>query len=813
MAGRSNLTLLVVNLVLAASRRASGYDHITLTSKLSELGLSAAQSYYSAILRILSELDATASLPFTALAGAQTIGDIVKLIKIRIEVGAAKSAAKTDDGVDRSSHPKAKSTNISKSKACSPESISVKLPKRAATPQSETSSGSPARPRRNQITRQFATNISFPPSRSSDGGAPFPLPPRRGTQVKLDIAEILEAGSLASLDFGVSASSIAPPVTLTAESDTERQINIWIGDGADPLKRALAIGKTYTLNFKVGAPVAENLTSGPEATVRAGDVPPDGLKTDWLVVAHDAELTAGTTETKAIEQSVQKIQTWSGRFSLLIPEVGDSAVPQLKFKPLKTNPSLDVIVTVRAELYRQFKLSLVASKNPDAESVDSVRIDGQHMPTPTEHMGLSTTHEWTTPNGTLGITVLGSQAAVRGDAGAEHVDSIEPWFGLQAKVSGPIRNARNAAEDLRVAWENHLNDIPSSDLAARLKNWRPNYWGSPGDDADDMHRRQWERMAKSAELRSLALQGQQLFRAFFPLASKLNGWIAKAFPGSRLDISWTELSGAGFIPHVPWGLMYVADVPPQGEPIDPMGFLGLRCRVAYTSHAAESAGRSLGDLDETHCSHFLYWGDGAADVTGQEARWQRANWSGWQNQIFIPQKLENAKAELLQQFNNPQPTPTSVLYLFCQCNTGDGNAPVLRFGGTNDVANMVSQTDFGTAALADRPLVFANACTTTAADPYMANELEEAFFNRQCRAYLGTETKVPIVFGSRFATIFFHFFYRQLDPEPMAAGEAAAQTRLFLWTHYRNIGGLFYCYVNQYDLFLARNDEVLAMRK
>jgi hypothetical protein len=46
----------------------------------------------------------------------------------------------------------------------------------------------------------------------------------------------------------------------------------------------------------------------------------------------------------------------------------------------------------------------------------------------------------------------------------------------------------------------------------------------------------------------------------------------------------------------------------------------------------------------------------------------------------------------------------------------------------------------------------------------------------------------------------------------MAAGEAVTQARLFLWTHYRNIGGLFYSHVNQYDLFLAREDEVRALR-
>jgi hypothetical protein len=277
-------------------------------------------------------------------------------------------------------------------------------------------------------------------------------------------------------------------------------------------------------------------------------------------------------------------------------------------------------------------------------------------------------------------------------------------------------------------------------------------------------------------------------------------------------MSWTPLAAAGFIPHVPWGLMYVADVPPDGQPVDAMRFLGLRYRLSYTSHPVQMASRALGGPDETHHAHFLYWGDAANDITGLEARWQRSQWDGWPNQVFVPQTPQNAKAELLQLLNDPRPAPTAVLYILCQCNIGTGNSPALRFGSTNDIANMVEETDFGTSALADRPLVFANACATVATDPFMANELEEAFFARDCRAYLGTETKVPIVFGSRFATIFFHFLYRRLNPNPMAAGEAATQTRLFLWTHYRNIGGLFYTYVNLYDLFLARDDEVLALR-
>jgi outer membrane biosynthesis protein TonB len=596
---------------------------------------------------------------------------------------------------------------------------------------------------------------------------------------------------------------------------TERQINIWIGEKDTGLKRMLKIGHADILSFRIGQPMAESLISGDAAAV--SDVPVGGLPTNWLVVARGAELAVGTPDTEVSVAPVDGVSTWSGRFKILIPEEGDSTTPQLKIKPLQVDPTIDVVVTTRDEVYRQFKIVLAVVEGPGVAPAAPVRIVDELMPTATAHIGLSTTHEWTTPNGSLSVIVFGSQAAVQGVAGLEQVDSLEPWVGVPSQVSGRIKNVRDAAEEIRAAWENHLNDIDPIDLANRLKRWNrggggPEYdWGSLGNHADCTHRHEWEKMAVSAELRQLAKHGRQLFQAFFPRNSNFWTWLGALPPGARLSISWTPKAGAGFIPHVPWGLMYTADVP-DGGPVDPMGFLGLRCRIAYNSHVAVPASRSLGALDATHRAHFLYWGNSPNDVTGQEARWQRSRWDAWPNQVFVPETAQNAKAELLKLLNDPQPSPTSLIYLFCQCNTGAGNNPTLRFGSTNDPANVVVQTDFGTSALADRPLVFANACTTTAADPYMANDLEERFFERDCRAYIGTETKVPIVFGSRFAEIFFQFFYRLLDSAPMAAGEAVTQARIFLWTHYRNIGGLFYSCMNQYDLFLAREDEVRALR-
>jgi hypothetical protein len=94
----------------------------------------------------------------------------------------------------------------------------------------------------------------------------------------------------------------------------------------------------------------------------------------------------------------------------------------------------------------------------------------------------------------------------------------------------------------------------------------------------------------------------------------------------------------------------------------------------------------------------------------------------------------------------------------------------------------------------------------------MTSELEQAFFQRGARAFIGTESKVPIKLASKFAWLYFQFFYRRVDSDPMPAGEALTQARMFLWTQYKNIGGLFYCMSNQYDLYLASQDEVLALR-
>jgi hypothetical protein len=254
--------------------------------------------------------------------------------------------------------------------------------------------------------------------------------------------------------------------------------------------------------------------------------------------------------------------------------------------------------------------------------------------------------------------------------------------------------------------------------------------------------------------------------------------------------------------------------PVDGTPICGEAFMGLRYRIDYTSHAVSAASRSLGGVGNAYSANLLYWGNQPQDPVFAEVNWQQQELSQWPQQVNIPQPTtNNAKIDLLNMLNKPAPSPMAVLYFYCHCSVGKGNTPVLRFGSTNDSTDVVGRIEIGTLAMADKPLIFANACSTATADAYMANELAEIFFRRGCRAFLGTETKVPVLFASRFAFLFFNFFYRKIDAAPMAGGEAVVQARLWCWTHYRNIGGLFYSYINQYELFMAEEAEVKALRR
>lgn len=650
------------------------------------------------------------------------------------------------------------------------------------------------------------------------------------SRVVVVAARILRPGSPPPAHMvDISDPSLPSPETYTSE----RQINAWINERIDEPDKRLALNENYTLSFNVGAAISYSLISGPDAVIQESDVPDEGLMTHWVIISNTVEIIPPTPNVQVMtdEESVNRKRVWTASFDLMIPKQGESDIKEIWIIPRTDEDAyLEVRIFSRQELYRSLSVTLnvAGSEEPQTTFAESsLDICRDVALAPAAHLNMRTPHEWMTPPGVLNVSVIPGMGkaylngSVVSAARFEQVSQTTDWRAQSAAVAGPMRNARDALEKFRGNHESYLNDIAPGDLQQRLQTLlsspdyaRPDDWDHLGNDADQEHNRKWDEVSVSGELRKLAYEGHVLYESFFPQGAELRRYIDSMLPGHRINITWQQGMGGDWLAHIPWGLMYLPDPPDPGSPVDAMGFWGMRFRTEYYAHEVKDVTRDLGRLEEARRIYFLYWGGHPQDATAEEARWQRQEFAAWRNQSFVPstQLAAEAKAELLKVLGSPSPPKTTMLYLFCRCSVGDGNDPALLFGSVSSPENLILRTELSTRSIDDRPLVFANACTTSATDPYVANELEMGFFRRGCRAYIGTESKVSIQLASRFAAIFFNYFYRLVAPEPVAAGEAVAQTRLFLWTQYRNIGGLFYSYVNAYDLFMADDAEIRAMK-
>jgi serine/threonine protein kinase len=636
------------------------------------------------------------------------------------------------------------------------------------------------------------------------------IPDRRFQSVGALRNALIEVGDSPGKDKTGGASQ---PPWHAVEDIPDRRASFWISERGPDSRVPLTKGDSYTGNFRIGSPVPSSLLTDEQARIPNSDVPPEGLQTSWVISSSNIQFESIDAST-VVKRNSLATGNMSVRFSLTIPGSGDSKTIQFRLRPLTLGASFIAYVYVRNELYREFHVNLLIeeARSKATEETSSVIMTRDILITAPGHLDLRTTHEWTTPPGEMTLTVSGkNNAAVRGGWGATALEDDYFMNTERSFISGSILNVRKAAEDFRGEYSDDLDDIDPEDLCARLSNpFQPHYdWANLGSYADEKHSKRWQALAMSKELFDFAYEGRQLYDTVFPPGKDLRSWLDKAPPGLRINVIWRPTTGAEWI-HVPWGLMYTDDVKP-GVPVNPTAFWGLRYRLGYSAYPPGAPSKALGTLQSAWSANFLYSGEDSGDAAANEGKWQKNSWSAWQNQFIVPTGTKpDRRGEIMNELSMPTKVPTSVVYIFCQCSVGSGNMPVLQFGPEGE---LVRHTELGTSEFGGHPLVFANACVTGASDPLIVNELEKSFFQRKCRAYIGTEARVPISMASRFASVFFHFFYRLIDSKPMPSGEAIAQARLFLWSHYKNIGGLLYTLVNQYDLYMANEAEIVPLRQ
>jgi DNA repair ATPase RecN len=601
--------------------------------------------------------------------------------------------------------------------------------------------------------------------------------------------------------------------TQPAGSLDDRAMNVWTEEMRGKPRTPLAAETRYTAAFNVGDLVDGNLIDEAARIVPLTDIPPEGLATNWVVSSSTVRMEAHSDEKDVALEYIAGEEgardCWTARFEMLIPREGDSPIRRVRIVRTSDQAAdLQIVVMTAAidagpharapEIYREIHVDLDTGKS------------SQFRHTPAAHLELRPQRESFTPSETLSVRFVPPYAYVEGTSGGKQVNSTVLWSPSDAELQKLIGDVRAALESLRVAHQDYFNAIDEKDLVARWINSisPPEWWLPRGRPTkEDLDR--WKVVETSRELWEVAKRGFKLHQQLFPANSKLRGWIDSLRPGARLNLYYMK-GAMPWISHVPWALCFGSDPPDCGNPIDAAAFLGLKLRLSYVAHPIEGS-KALGDRKSATLASVLYWGEGAGDETAAEARRQRASLpNDWgRSPVSVPRKATGRKADVLAYLRSPDPSPVALLYLFCQCKALPGADPSLRFDATPEPENVVDTLDLPLDALADQPLVFLNACDTAAADPYSVNPLEQVFFDRGCRAFIGSECKVPIQLAGRFATLFLRTL---CDTSAASAGESFAQARRFLWDEYRNLGGLFYTYVNQYELFLGTDTEVASLR-
>jgi hypothetical protein len=604
-----------------------------------------------------------------------------------------------------------------------------------------------------------------------------------------------------------------------------RRINAWIFETEGSEDRRLTRGETYTLNINVGKPHSASLVPPEVSDVASDDIPPQGLQTEWVITSKYVLLSAAPAEdTVKFHHGSDPLST-AATFSLLIPASGDSLTRRLRVTATSNvagEADLSVIIFAHGTLFRQFRIELNIG---DAKRIGygslraSAQVTADYEHVNPQDTGLLPQHEWQTPDGYLTISVTGAGKAIYSgdvwspDSGKVWDANFADWVVSLPVAAGPIRNVQDAADKVRQAFTRELNDIDEKDLAERLEALAHDHSRFYAEGADATHEEAWKKIAASDQMYQLAYYGYELYKTFFPERSKLRRVLDNLPPNWRVDLTWAKQIDPNWFPHVPWTLMYIR-APQPGEPIDALNFLGLRWRIAYVAHFSEvPPSRALGGLRAVTCAYGMYWGEDDPELV-REVQWQQSQWKLWGSPVFAPDGDTDIprKQQVLAFFNKKAAKPTPLVYCYCHCELGDGNKPVLRFGRTPSPEDNIRLFDIAQSPLAYAPIVFINACGSAASDPYIANALAENFFDRGCRSYLGPVVKIPVRFASRFAKIFYTFFFGDIAVEPIAAGEAVFQARRFLWREYRNVAGLFYAYTNMYDVYMAAQADLEKLR-
>jgi hypothetical protein len=242
---------------------------------------------------------------------------------------------------------------------------------------------------------------------------------------------------------------------------------------------------------------------------------------------------------------------------------------------------------------------------------------------------------------------------------------------------------------------------------------------------------------------------------------------------------------------LPWGVLYMSD---DLDHIEPEMFLGLKHVIEHIPSQKNFSYFSL-NIDGTPkftISLNLDEGiDGEAEARGitkkvvgeQVEFWSRLKASGSVDLI-----VRGSSDELIEELRNHSMSER-LIYFYCHASARMGNSkPSVTLGdGKRLSTDELSKAEGKITSLTSAPLVFINACDSAELSPFFYDDFLNFFVSRGARGAIGTECKIPALFGTEWAKRFFTHFL-----PGKSLGELFLNLRREFYFEHNNLLGLAY---------------------
>lgn len=296
-------------------------------------------------------------------------------------------------------------------------------------------------------------------------------------------------------------------------------------------------------------------------------------------------------------------------------------------------------------------------------------------------------------------------------------------------------------------------------------------------------------------LKVLAHAGHTLFRTIFfhDKASQdcknLGNWLIteanKAGPGFALQVL-----GEGF--PIPWAALYLTPRWNENE-LDWQRFLGMKHVIEQmplggygcdTHIVCEPPGLAVAlNLNQSIDQQTR------TTVVAKQSQYWHARATG---KPALSIRTRTTSAQLIQALNDAD-TDDQIIYFYCHAQSvglvGGGPDSSTLAMGLGDVVTLGKLKDDAPTdvLLKGAPLVFINACESGDLSPNFYSGFVPYFMSKGARGVIGTECKMPVLFGAAFAESFFEDFL-----QGTSLGELVLMKRRAFYNDHNNLLGLLY---------------------